>query len=170
MAELLLGKNLILFFRDYAERATADASKLRFQVEHTISLEKESEASSTKDGKIVAISDGENTIEITSLAYREDDGTQGVWETLREYYNKNKLVEVWQVDASKEKNGKYKVDYFQGYFTSFEISAPSDDKVELTINYAINGNGVQGEDTLTADQLATVKAAQYEYQKMAANS
>ncbi|MBF0843830.1 phage major tail protein, TP901-1 family, partial [Streptococcus danieliae] len=59
MAELLLGKNLILFFRDYAERATADASKLRFQVEHTISLEKESEATSTKDGKIVAISDGE---------------------------------------------------------------------------------------------------------------
>ncbi|MBF0845043.1 phage major tail protein, TP901-1 family, partial [Streptococcus danieliae] len=104
------------------------------------------------------------------LAYREDNGTQEVWETLREYYNANKLVEVWQVDASREKNGKYKVDYFQGYFTSFEISAPSDDKVELTINFAINGNGAKGEDTLTADQLATVKSAQYEYQKMAASN
>lgn len=170
MAELLLGKNLILFFRPYSKRLEMDASKLRFQVEHTISLEKESEAQSTKDGKIVAISDGENTIEITSLAYRDDDGTQEVWEALREYYNNNELVEVWQVDATKEKNGKYKVDYFQGYFTSFEISAPSDDKVELTINYAINGNGVQKEDTLTEEQLATVKAAQYEYQKMTANS
>ena len=50
MAELIMGKNLILFFREYAKRTTEDGSKLRFQTEHSMSFSKETEATSTKDG------------------------------------------------------------------------------------------------------------------------
>ena len=49
MAELIMGKNLILFFREYAKRTTEDGSKLRFQTEHSMSFEKETEATSTKE-------------------------------------------------------------------------------------------------------------------------
>ena len=44
MATVISGKDMLLFFRKRADHATADASKLRFQTEHSISMEKESES------------------------------------------------------------------------------------------------------------------------------
>ena len=43
MASVISGKDMLLFFRKRADHATADASKLRFQTEHSISMEKESQ-------------------------------------------------------------------------------------------------------------------------------
>ena len=171
MTQLIMGKDLILFFREYAKRFEEDGAKLRFQTEHTLSFEKETEATRTKDGVINTISDGENTGEITSLAYREDGGTVEVWRKLRDMYNRNAKVEVWQVDLGSKRQGgqgdEYDVEYYQGYFTSFEISAPSDAQVELNAGFAIDGNGATGVDTLTPEQTQAVEAALYEYTKIA---
>lgn len=169
MAQLINGENFILFFRDYSKRATEDAAKLRFQTEHSLSFEKESEATKTKDGMINTITDGENTGEITSLAYVNDDDTIETWKILREMFKANKLVEMWEVDFTGATENDLAVEptYYQGYFTAFEISAPADDKVELTFSYAINGNGVEGKDTLTESQLKAVKSNLYEYHKLA---
>lgn len=170
MAELLSGKNFILFFRKHADQATTDGAKLKFQTEHSFSFEKETEATTTKDGIVNSISDGENTADITSLAYADDTETVEVWKQLRTWFKANELIEVWQVDVDSGTVGgtDFDAEYFQGYITSFEISAPADGNVELSMSYAINGSGVEGTDTLTAEQLATVQAAQYEYETIAA--
>lgn len=170
MAELISGKNLILFFREYAKRATEDGAKLRFQTEHSMSFEKENEATRTKDGVINTISDGENTADITSLAYVDDEGTIETWKTLRNMFRRNALVELWEVDITNATADNLEVDptYYQGYFTSFEISAPADGQVELSYSFAINGNGVEGTDTLTAEQLEAVQSTLYEYKTIQA--
>lgn len=92
-----------------------------------------------------------------------------MWKELREWFKEGAIVEIWQVDLSSKSSENYEVDYFQGYFKSFEISAPADGKVELSASYAINGNGAEGKDTLSEDQQQAVSSAQYEYQKMATN-
>ena len=170
MAELIMGKNLILFFRENALRAAQDGAKLRFQTEHSMSFSKETEATSTKDGIINTISDGENTADITSLAYVDDEETIEVWKQLRDMFKRNALVEIWEVDITNATTGTLAVEplYIQGYFTSFEISAPADGQVELSYSFAVNGNGVTGEDTLTAEQLTAVQSTLYEYQTIQA--
>ena len=69
MARITMGDRLLLFFREYNLRETENGSKLRFQTEHSISKEKESDAIWTKDGTQNTIRDGENTISISSLKY-----------------------------------------------------------------------------------------------------
>ena len=170
MAELIMGKNLILFFREYAKRTTEDGAKLRFQTEHSMSFSKETEATSTKDGIINTISDGENTVDITSLAYIDDEDTIETWKELRDMFKRNALVEIWEVDITNATASALAVEplYIQGYFTSFEISAPADGQVELSYSFAINGNGVTSADTLTAEQLTAVQSTLYEYQTIKA--
>lgn len=166
--EVVNGRNVILFFRERAKHATEDASKLRFQTEHSISMEKETESTITKDGAINAITDGENTADITSLAYADDTNTMTTWQKLQDMFERNALVEMWQVDITKATSDNLQVNptYFQGYFSSFELSAPADGQVELNYSFAINGNGVKGTDTLTAGQLREVETAIYDYEKM----
>ena len=170
MASVISGKDMLLFFRKRADHATVDASKLRFQTEHSISMEKESESTQTKDGNVVTVSDGENTADISSLAYREDDTTIEVWKELKRNFQNNDLMEMWQVDINSGLNGTdLDVDYFQGYFTAFELSSAADGNVELSYTFAINGNGAEGTDSLTAKQLAEVRTAQYDYQTLKAS-
>lgn len=158
MAQAIDGKDYLLFFRAWKNRATDAGAKLAFQTEHSIDMSKETETTSTKDGNINTIADGDNTISITSIAYREDTGTATVWEKLKEHYKANELVEVWEVDRnSLTTDGKYKADYYQGFLSSFTKSAPSDAQSELEMEYAINGNGVSGEVTLSDAQQAVAQ-------------
>ena len=169
--EVLSGRNVLLFFRERAKHATENATKLRFQTEHSISQEKETETTLTKDGAISSITDGENSADITSLAYVDDQATIETWKKLKDMFNRNALVEMWQVDVTNATSDNLDVEptYFQGYFSSFEISAPADGQVELSYTYLINGTGVEGKDQLTPDQLSAVKATIYEYESMKAD-
>lgn len=160
---------MLLFFRKHADKETVDASKLRFQTEHSISMEKESESVMTRDGVYVIVRDGENTADISSLAYREDDETIEVWKELKRNFQANDKMEMWQVDINSGLDGApLDVDYYQGFFTTFELSAAADGNVELTYTFAINGNGVEGTDSLTPEQLAEVRNAQYDYETLKA--
>ncbi|MFA9493543.1 phage major tail protein, TP901-1 family [Streptococcus sp. E17BB] len=171
MAELIQGKDFVVFFRRVIDQKKQDAGKVRFQTEHTINSEKEVESTNTKDGVVNSISDGETSGDFTSLAYREDGDTVNMWKEMRKWFQAKDKVEVWQVDLGSKRlqGGKevYDVDYYQGYFKSFEISAPSDDKVELSYEMAIDGNGIQAVDSLTETQKAAVEAAQYAYHTLA---
>ena len=168
--QVLSGRDVILFFRERALHATEDAAKLRFQTEHSIAKEKETESTQTKDGIVNSISDGENTADITSLAYKDDTQTLTTWETLEDCFDRNALMEMWQVDITgvTAEAPEVKATYFQGYFTSFEQSNPADGNVELSYSFAINGKGVKGTDTLTEAQLAAVQSLMYEYETIAA--
>ena len=166
----LSGMDLVLFFRKYADKAISDGSKLKFQTEHSISKSKENEATSTKDGLVNGVRAGEGTADITSIAYVEDDATQEVWKELEQWFDDEEFVEVWEVDTTSATGGtsEYEATYYQGYFTDFEKSAPADGDVELSITFAINGNGVKGTDILSEGQLASLNNALYEYESITA--
>ena len=172
--EVMDGKDLLTFFRLLKNKKTADASRIRFMTEQTLSMEKETDSQATVDGIVSSVADGENTIEFSSLAYRDTDAeTIEMWKELRNWYLNNETVEVWNVDIkSGKKNGsektEYLVDYFQGKFTSFELKASADGKVELSYSYTIDGKGhFDKKDTLTTEQEQAVAAANYAYQKLA---
>lgn len=172
--EVMDGKDLLTFFRLLKNKKTADASRIRFMTEQTLSMEKETDSQATVDGIVSSVADGENTIEFSSLAYRDTDSeTIEMWKELRNWYLNNETVEVWNVDIkSGKKNGsektEYLVDYFQGKFTSFELKASADGKVELSYSYTIDGKGLfDKKDTLTTEQEAAVAAANYAYNKLA---
>ena len=172
--EVMDGKDLLTFFRLLKDKKTADASRIRFMTEQTLSMEKETDSQATVDGIVSSVADGENTIEFSSLAYRDTDAeTIELWKELRNWYLNNETVEVWNVDIkSGKKNGsektEYLVDYFQGKFTSFELKASADGKVELSYSYTIDGKGhFDKKDTLTPEQEQAVAAANYAYQKLA---
>lgn len=173
MAELIQGRDLIVFFRRVADQTKQDAGKIRFQIEHTFNSEKEVEGTNTKDGVVNSITDGEVSGEFTSLAYREDGDVIEMWREMRKWYNAKDKVECWQVDVGSKHTDKktqkevYDVDYYQGYLKNFEISAPSDDKVELSYEMAIDGNGISTTDSLTEAQLSAVESAQYDYHTLA---
>ena len=171
--EVMDGKDLLTFFRLLKEKNTADASRIRFMTEQTLSMEKETDSQATVDGIVSSVADGESTIEFSALAYRDTDAhTIAMWKELRNWYLANETVEVWNVDIKSGKvNGaktEYLVDYFQGKFTSFELKAPADGKVELSYSFTIDGKGLfDQKDTLTTEQQAAVAAANYAYNKLA---
>ena len=169
------GKDLWTFCRKQKDKKTADASRIRFMTEQTLSMEKETDSQTTVDGIVSSVADGENTIEFSSLAYRDTDAeTIEMWKELRNWYLNNETVEVWNVDIKSGKENdsshktEYSVDYFQCKFTSFELKASADGKVELSYSYTIDGKGLfDKKDTLTPEQEAAVAAANYAYQTLA---
>ena len=173
--EVMDGKDLLTFFRLLKDKKTADASRIRFMTEQTLSMEKETDSQTTVDGIVSSVADGENTIEFSSLAYRDTDAeTIEMWKELRNWYLNNETVEVWNVDIKSGKKKQdpqkteYLVDYFQGKFTEFEMKSAADGKVELSYSYTIDGKGLfDKKDTLTPEQEAAVAAANYAYNTLA---
>ena len=173
--EVMDGKDLLTFFRLLKNKNTVDASRIRFMTEQTLSMEKETDSQTTVDGIVSSVADGENTIEFSALAYRDTDATTiEMWKELRNWYLNNETVEVWNVDIKSGKENatshqtEYLVDYFQGKFTSFELKAAADGKVELSYSFTIDGKGhFDKKDTLTPTQQAAVAAANYAYHKLA---
>lgn len=173
--EVMDGKDLLTFFRLLKNKDTVDASRIRFMTEQTLSMEKETDSQATVDGIVSSVADGENTIEFSALAYRDTDAaTIEMWKELRNWYLDNETVEVWNVDIKSGKENatshqtEYLVDYFQGKFTSFELKAAADGKVELSYSFTIDGKGhFDKKDVLTAGQQAAVSAANYAYNKLA---
>ena len=174
-AEIINGKDYLSFFRRYADRTKNDAAAIRFMTEVTVKLEKETDSTSTVDGNVSSVSDGDNTLDVKSIAYRTGDaGVIEMWKQMREWFLNEEVVEVWNVDIKSGKKNdssqktEYLVDYFQGKFTEFEMKSAADGKVELSYSYAIDGRGVWNhKDALTDNQELAVKAAQYAYHTLA---
>lgn len=173
--EAINGKDYLSFFRLLADRTKKDADRIRFMTELTLSMEKETDSQTTVDGVVTSIADGENTLEFTAIAYRDTGAeTIEIWKEMRSWFLDGKVVEAWLVDFlsgkvnSDTQKTEYLVDYFQGKFTSFELSSPADGKVELTFSFTIDGRGLfDNKDTLTEGQERAVKAAMYAYNTLA---
>lgn len=166
MAEIALGKLVLNFFRPIKDEAKENGTKIKFLTESTLSKEKESEATPTTDGIVNTITDGENSIEGTLLAYFDTKEVLTAWEKLEDCFDNNEKVGYWQVRHLDEKTKNIKAVYYEGYFSAFEMSAPADGKVEISYTYVIDGKGAKGTETLTEEQMAVVKATQYEYKKI----
>lgn len=169
MGSIKQGNKSILFFRDYEKRATEDGSKLAYQVEHSLDYNVEIENIITKDGNIPTATDGENTISVTSYAYDEEDGGVALWKKLRDLFLAKKKVEIWEVDTeSSTDDGEYQVRYFRGLFASVSEPKPAEGAIELSFEYTIEGQGVDGKETLSTAQLNAIQATLYEYETIKA--
>lgn len=147
--ETLKGIDRILLFRVYKATGVVAASKLAFQTEHEISMSRDVDSTKTKDGTRQVLGDVEIEISATSIVAKEDT----VVGELKKAFLDGDIIEIWDIDRSGEgSSDKYPATYFQGYMTDFSQNPNAEDDVELSMDFAINAQGVEGEATLTAEQ------------------
>lgn len=147
--ETLKGIDRILLFRVYKPTGAVAASKLAFQTEHEVSMSRDVDSTKTKDGTRQVLGDVEIEISATSIVAKGD----AVVSDLKKAFLDGDIIEIWDIDRSGEgTSGKYPATYFQGYMTDFSQNPNAEDDVELSMDFAINAQGVEGEATLTAEQ------------------
>ena len=56
----------------------------------------------------------------------------------------------WKQQASS--TDKFKAKYFQGYLTEIDKTSNAEDNVELSLTFGLEGKGVDGYATVTAEQ------------------
>lgn len=145
------GKNIIYLYRVLKEASTAGGTALAFTTENGRSKSKDADSTATKDGSIRTPGKMEQEITATSIMVKGD----AFIPKLEDALDKDELMEIWEVNLAEpvtESPGKFKGKYFQGYLTSFEKSSNAEDMVELSLKFGINGAGVDGSVTVTAEQ------------------
>lgn len=150
-AEVVQGKQIVYLYRLLKEAATENATQISFVTENTFSKSKDSETTVTKDGTIRTPGAPEIEIESTSIFAKGDE----MIDKLESAMDNDEIVEIWKVNLAEpiaESPNKFKGKYYQGYLTEFEETSSSEEAVEYSHTFAVNGNGVAGEVTVTAEQ------------------
>lgn len=154
---MLQGKNKILLFR-MVKDSDKEAAKLSFQTDHTFALSRDTDAITTKDGKIVKIGDLEGEVSgIEAVQAKEDP----VAEMLQDAVIDGEKLEIWEVsvDEDLKEDDKYPAMYAQGYLTSWEASAPAEDESTYSGDFTIELAPQFGMATLTEDQEEAIQYA-----------
>lgn len=145
------GNKLIYLFRILEEASSAAGVTLAFTTENSISYSKDSDSTATKDGQVRLPGEMEVEISATALLAKGDE----MYAKFKQAMIDNKLIEIWEANLEEAVEGgenKFKGTYFQGYLTEFEKSSSAEDHVEVSTTFAINGTGVDGDVTVTAEQ------------------
>lgn len=146
------GKNSVLLIRDLSAPAT-EADYILYQTDFSKTISKEIEETVTKTGTVKTTSDSSTDISVTALA-QEDDA---VLDALEDGMHSDKKYGFWEANKAVEGDevggtGKYKAQYYEGEINNFNLSAPADSQVEVTLDLTIGGHGQRGFATLTAEQ------------------
>lgn len=152
--EAVQGIEQILLFRLLKENETVTGTKLAFQTSHDLTETSESNSTPTKDGSVATVGSSSTELSCTSILARGD----AMIKKLRQARRDNEKIEVWEVDVKdKDVDGKYGATYFQGFVTEFSKSPATEDAVEVSLSFVINGEGQDGRATLTAEQEEVVQ-------------
>lgn len=149
-AEAVHGKNLVYLYRILEDAPTADGATLAFTTENERSKSKDSDSTATKDGPILTPGEVEQEITATSILKKGDE----LVDKLEDALDNNKIVEVWEANLEEpadDGQNKFKGRYFQGYLTEVSYSASAEDYVEVSLTFGINGAGVKGDVTVSAE-------------------
>lgn len=150
-AEAVSGKKLVYLYRIKSKAASADGVALAFTTENERSKSKDSDSVVTKDGSIRIPGAVEQEITATSLLAK---GSTFV-DDLEDAMDNDELIEIWEANLEEpvgDGANKFKGMYFQGYITEVTRSSNAEDHVEVSLTFAINGSGVRGEVTVSAEQ------------------
>lgn len=150
-AEAVHGKRLVYLYRVLADAATTDGATLAFTTENERSKSKDSDSTATKDGPVLTPGEVEQEITATSLLAKGDT----LVDRLEDALDNNEIVEIWEANLDEPAEGgqnKFKGRYFQGYLTEVSISASAEDYTEVSLTFGINGAGVKGDVTVSAEQ------------------
>lgn len=150
-AEAVSGKKLVYLYRILKNAATADGAALAFTTENSRTKSRDADSTETKDGAIRTPGAAEVEITATSILAKGDT----LIDELEEAMDNGEIIEIWEAnldDPASEDSNKFKGAYYQGYITEFEKTSNAEDFVECSLTFGINGVGVKGDVTVSADQ------------------
>ena len=76
-------------------------------------------------------------------------------DTISEDMKSASVMEIWEVNLAEPQassTDKFKAKYFQGYLTEIDKTSNAEDNVELSLTFGLEGKGVDGYATVTAEQ------------------
>ena len=150
-AEAVQGKQIVYLYRIASKAATTDGATLAFTTENERSTSKESESTVTKDGAIRTPSAPEIEITATSILAKGDT----LVDELEEAMLNDELIEIWEANLAEpvaDKTNQFKGRYFQGYLNEVTRTSSSEEAVEISLTFGINGSGAAGSVTVSAAQ------------------
>lgn len=150
-AEAVQGSQLVYLYRIASKAATNDGTTLAFTTENERTTSKESESTVTKDGAIRTPGAPEIEITATSILAKGDT----LVDELEEAMLNDELIEIWEANLAEPvgtDSNKFKGKYFQGYLSEVGRSSSSEDAVEISLTFGINGKGVAGDVTVSTEQ------------------
>lgn len=149
-AEAVQGKRIIYLFRVLKNAATKAATVMAFTTENERTKSKDAESTATKDGAIRTPGVTEQEITATAILAKDDP----MADEMEDAMDNDELMEIWEVnlDEPGSTDGKFKAKYFQGYLTEFSLASSAEEHAEYSTTFGINGNGVKGEATVSAEQ------------------
>ena len=150
-AEAVSGKKIVYLYRIKSKAATADGAALAFTTENSRTKSKDADSTETKDGPIRTPGASEVEITATSILAVGDK----LVTDLEAAMDNDEIIEIWEANLAEPAAGgsnKFKGSYYQGYLTEIEITSNAEDFVEVSLTFGINGNGVAGDVTVSAEQ------------------
>ena len=151
-AEAVAGKKVIYLYRIMSKSASNDAVGLAFTTENERTKSKDADTTATKDGTVRTPGTSEVEITASSLLKKGDKFI----DELEDALDDDEILEIWEVNLEEEgtdtNKGKYKSKYCQGYLTELDQTSSAEDNVEISLTFGINGNGVSGYATVSAEQ------------------
>lgn len=150
-AEAVQGKQIVYLYRIASKAANTDGATLAFTTENERTTSKESESTVTKDGAIRTPGAPEIEITATSILAKGDPFV----DELEEAMLNDELMEIWEANLAEPVDGsetKFKGKYFQGYLNEVGRTSSSEEAVEISLTFAVNGKGASGEVTVSAEQ------------------
>lgn len=165
-AEAVQGKQIVYLYRILSKAASADGATLAFTTENERSKSKDGDSTVTKDGSIRTPGAVEQEITATSILVKGDTMVRDLEDAL----DNDELIEIWEANLEEpadDGENKFAGMYFQGYLTEVSLSSSAEDFVEVSLTFAVNGAGVRGDVTVSAEQQA---AAAYVFTDTKANA
>lgn len=150
-ADAVRGNRIVYLYRVHKDAATTDGATLAFVTENSRTKSKESESTVTKDGSITTPGAIEQEISSTSILAKDSE----LVGKLEDALDNGDLLDIWEAnldEPAETGENKFKGRYFQGYITELEQTSSAEDFVELSHTFAINGAGVRGDVTVSAEQ------------------
>lgn len=150
-AEAVAGKKQVYLYRIMSNAATADGVAMAFVTENERTKSKDSDSVVTKDGAIRVPGASEVEITATSLLAKGDTFI----DELENAMDNDEVIEIWEANLEEpaaDGENKFKGMYFQGYLTEVSRTSNAEDHVEVSLTFAVNGNGARGDVTVSAEQ------------------
>lgn len=164
-AEAVAGKKIVYPIRVRNDSGTEAGTIIAFTTENGRTKSKDADSTATKDGSIRTPGTMEQEITATCILAKGDTKIKRLEQALDD----DELIEIWEANLEEPVVGetnKFYGKYFQGYITELEKTSNAEDMVEISLTFAVNGKGVDGEVTVTVEQQ---EAASYVFVDTPAN-
>lgn len=149
------GSKIIYLYRT-ASMAKNAAVRAAYATDNSTTISVDSESTSTKDGNITRVDNPSTEISAESILKKSDE----LIPSLRKAMLNKEEIEVWETnldEPASEGQGKYKGIYYKALLTEFEKSSASDDWTTVSLTFAVNGVGAEGEVTVPDDIASEVE-------------